>query len=500
MRPIAKPILALAAILLAILLVVVLCLNLYLQSQGVQERLKNQLSLIAGVPVEIRGSYVLPSIPFLPLGGISLRGVRAATNGKPPLFTADSITLRPDYSELLQGRLVIDKMELNHPSLRLSTGEEFTGLKQPVSTEVSVTGVSRSGESFGTAAKGSPDTLRIPSAEAPTPGQPGPASAHPPGMLPFHGISVSHGEFTLLDAHGLPALSFSGITLVGAQKEAGGWIGDVKSDQAVLGRSLTIRDLHAPLSLSGDLKSLSLSPLTASLGGGKLGGGALFDLSLSAPRYDLALNLAGASLKQLLADASFGSSSAEGSIGGEIQLSGTAGVGASINGKGALLCKEAVIQPVDFLKQIGQLLNVEELKLLRLAEGKCLFQVNGGRVVIDDLFLRSENLILAAKGPLLSSGELDLNSRLLFNEKLTGRLRGLLGSQLSAAPEPGYTQVSFHVSGSAMSPKTDLLERLTGLRIGGDLGGLGGLLQGLFGRPSAPPKTPPQAPPAGGTH
>jgi hypothetical protein len=130
----------------------------------------------------------------------------------------------------------------------------------------------------------------------------------------------------------------------------------------------------------------------------------------------------------------------------------------------------------------------------RLAEGNALFHLDAGRIVIDELFLKSENLILAAKGPVNSSGEIDLQARLLFNEKLTARLRSLLGSQLTPAPETGYSQVAFKVSGTSLKPRTDLLERLTGIRVGGDLGGL---LQGLFGRPASPsPATPAGTPPS----
>jgi hypothetical protein len=219
----------------------------------------------------------------------------------------------------------------------------------------------------------------------------------------------------------------------------------------------------------------------ATLGGGTLGGHISLALNPLRTSYALSLNLDHASIPQLLTDASFAPSSAQGTVLGELTLSGIAGQGASMQGKGSLFCKEAVIQPVDFLKQIGQLLSIDELQLLRLAEGQCAFRIVEGHLIVDDLLLRSENLILTAKGPLQATGELDLDSRLLFNARLTARLRGLLGSQLSPAPEPGYSQVSFHVSGSPQSPKTDLLQRLTGLRIGGDLGGL---IQGLFGRPA----------------
>ena len=483
MRTISKPILAVAVLLLGVIAAVILCLNLYLRSSGTQEQLRQVLSNAAGVPVTIQSSYALP-IP--PLGAIRLSGVKGVQEGRTPLFSADSITLRPDYAELLHGRLLIAGLVLNHPIVRLTLGE-MPGTQRPDSVRAT---------SFGSAATGSmpQQTIGITGIPSITPsGTIAPTEAPSAKQttasnIPLRHVTIKNGEFTLIDERGLPVISASGIHLKGAHDAAGGWIGNLNSTQVVLSDRVIIKDLKTPVRLSDSLDTISLETLTAILGEGKLAGNTTFDLSLGAPRYSLAVSLAGASLKQLLTDASYGTSSAEGTVAGELQLSGTAGEGSSIQGKGGLFAKDATIQPVDFLKQIGQILNVDELKLLRLSESKCLFHLAAGRVVIDDLFLRSENLVLSAKGPLKPTGELDLDSRLLFNDKLTGRLRGLLGSQLSPAPEPGYSQVSFHVSGSPMNPRTDLLERLTGIKIGGDLGGI---LQSLFGRPAKSPQSPP---------
>ena len=498
MRTISKPILVVAILLLAVSAAALLCLNLYLRAPGTQEQLKEALSQAAGVPVTIQASYVLP-LP--PLGGIRLSGIKAEQAGRPPLFSADSITLRPDYAELLHGRLLIAGLVLKHPVVRLTLGE-LPGAPRPEGVLTS---------SFGSAAAGAVPQ-KVTSSTPSTPSAPtqAPTADHATAPLtsattttpttakdiPLRHLVIRNGEFTLLDERGVPLIAASGIHLKAAHVAAGGWIGTLLSTQAVLSDRVILKDLQTPVRLAENLQTISFETFTAILGNGKLGGNAEFDLSMGAPRYTLAVTLAGASLKQLLTDASFGSSSAEGTVAGELQLSGTAGEEASIQGKGGLFAKEATIQPVDFLKQIGQLLNVDELKLLRLSESKCLFHLVAGRVVIDDLFLRSENLILLAKGPLKPTGELDLDSRLLFNDKLTGRLRGLLGSQLSPAPEPGYSQVVFHVSGSPMNPRTDLLERLTGFKIGGDLGGI---LQGLFGRPKTSPQTSPQSSPSAGT-
>lgn len=483
MSSISKSILVVTVLILAIPVTGILCLNYYLRSSGTQEQLKKMVSNAAGVPVTIQSSYVL-LLP--PLGAIRICGIMGGQEGRSPFFSADSITLRPDYSELLQGRFLISGLILNHPVVRLGLGE-LPAVQQAKNTSTSSLG-------SGTTVvfpQGNMTSIPLEATSTIEPPSTPPATSQiTPSVardIPLRHITIKNGEFTLSDGRGLSLVSASGILLQGARDEASGWIAKLNSSQLVLNNCVIIKNLQTPIRLSKDLKMLSLETFAAILGEGKLTGSSTFDLSLGAPRYNLSVTLAGASLKQLLADASYGPSSAEGTVTGELLLSGIAGEGSSIQGKGSLLATDATIQPVDFLKQIGQLLNVDELKVLRLSESKCLFHLASGRVVLDDLFLRSENLILSAKGPLKSSGELDLDSRLLFNQKLTGRLRGLLGSQLTPAPEQGYNQIAFHVSGSPMSPRTDLLERLTGIKIGGDLGGI---LQGLFGRPSAPPHPP----------
>jgi len=453
-RAISKPFLTIALILLVLFGSILLFLNLYLRSQGVQERLLGQLSSLAGARMSIHG------IMLTPFGGIRLNGVKASLQGNTSVLSADSISVGLDYSQLLHGRIALGSVVLRHPIVCLSPTQTSP---QPQSS------------AFGS---------------APTPNERSPSRPDAPKQKEtsakataphLRHLSVFGGEFSLLDGMGRQVFSLSGIELNGEVDEVSrDWKGQVEVKEVTIGNRLKIHNAHSTATASENLTTLSLSPFTATLGGGKLSGNATFDLSHAAPGYSGTINLSNASLRELMAESSPENSNAEGKLSGALEISGTAGNGSSIKGKGSLLCTDATIQPAGFLKQIGQLLQIDELQLLRLAEGKCLFQLIGGHVVIDDLFLRSENLILTAQGPVTPSGELDLQSRLLFNEKLTGRLRGFLGSQLTSAPEAGYSQISFHISGTTLNPRTDLLERITGLKIGGNLGGF---LQGIFGRP-----------------
>ena len=462
MRAISKPFLTIALILLVLFASILLFLNLYLRSRGVQERLLGQLSSLVGTPVSIKG------VMLMPFGGIRLSGVSAGIQGKPPFLSADSIAIGLDYSQLIHGRIALGSIVVRHPAVCLSPTQTFP---QPQGSAFS-SGPSPFDQSSShhIAQKNEKSSAK----EAP------PHIKH---------LSIIGGEFSFLNDLGRQVFFLSGIELKGVPDERSrSWTGHIAIKEMIIGNRLKIHDVHSPAKASENMTSLSLYPLTATLGGGKLSGNATFELNHSTPDYSATINLSNASLKELMADSSLEHADAEGTLSGTLDVSGTAGNGSTIGGKGSLLCTDATIQPAGFLKQIGQLLQIDELQLLRLAEGKCLFHLVSGHVVIDDLFLRSENLILTAQGPLMPTGELDLQSRLLFNEKLTRRLRGFLGPQLTPAPEAGYSQISFHISGTTLNPRTDLLERITGLKIGGNLGGF---LQGIFGRPAPPPTASP---------
>ena len=453
MRLIAKSIFSVVAFLFVLAVLASLAGSIVLQSQAGRERLEKTLSGICNLPVSVRSSYALPP------NTIRLCGVTVGLPGEPPLFTGDSISLKPELMALLRGQFLIASITLNKPSLQLRS--RMMGMMKsvrnptPISTGLATTQPNQ----INSPTPSSSTTFTSPSSSFNTPLSGSiPLTDHSlklPSSLKI--LTISDGKFSLLDAQGIPSLNVEGIelhTMIPGET----WKGIIKASRVIYENRFIFHNLCSPFSFSAARDSLSLDPLESIFGGGKLVGKALFDFTSASPAYSLSLKLTGATLGDLLAGVSMDGSHTAGTVSGSLDLSGLIGQGATMSGKGNLACTGAVIQPVGFLRQIDD-----------------------GRIVIDNLMLRSENLILSARGPLQPSGELDLDSRLLFNEKLTGRLKGLLGAQLSPAPETGYSQLAFHVSGTAMNPKTDLLERITGLRIGGDLGGL---LQGLFGHPS----------------
>ena len=467
MRSIAKPFLFLGTILLGIFLLLLLAANLTLQLPGIKDRIRSTLTSFLGAPISFESFFLNPA------GGIRLSRVIVTPTEQLAMASADSLTIYISWADLLKGEIAPEAISLKHPVAILKLGSNSTTIAPKLPALVS--------ETLTT----TPSAMRINASSSPAE-QPqqheNKKSALPPDLASLLSrLSIQHGEFSLLDEASHPVLHLNDLN---AQQKKGKM--KIMATSAVISDSLIVHDLAANAEAKAGSKAatLMLENISAMMGDGRMTGALRCGLPPGSLDYNCSIQLSGASLRKLLGDASLGSPNAEGQIDGDLMCAGTTGIGSTMTGKGSLRCKEAMIEPVAFLKQIGQLLNVDELKLLKLAEGRCLFRIDQGHVVIDELFLRSANLILTAKGPLQPSGELNLDSRLLFNEKLTGRLHGLLGSQLNPAPEPGYSQVTFHVSGPASSPRTDLIERLTGIHLGGNLGGLGGLLQGLFGKPT----------------
>jgi hypothetical protein len=465
-RPIAKPILTATVILACLLAAATLLVNLCLQIPAARERLRTVLSKACGTDVMFRGLYGLP------WGAIRITGISTQSKEDPVRFTADSARIRISAADLLAGKISIVSFSLDRPMLALpaypASGTHLEESPQAPTGALSLVSPT------------SPIAVASPTpSSSVAPSLPGKGMQSPSSIFSPEGtLKVRNGEFRLTDASSKPIVTFTGVNLTGTQTK-----GSLTADKAVVGNTLIFRDLKA--TLVGKDESLVLSDLRAAIGGGTVTGTLDYrDVFSPQPRYGLSIKLQGGDLNRLLADAAFPSTSARGNVAGNLALEGIAGQGSTMHGEGTLLLREASIQPVDFLRQIGRLLGIEELQLLRISEGKCLFRIESGRFRMEDILLRSDNLMLGAKGPLNDNGELDLQTRLLFNEKLTSRLKGILGSQLAPAPEPGYTQVAFHVTGPALNPRTDLLERLTGIRIGGDLGGLGNLLQGFFGKPT----------------
>lgn len=486
MRTIAKPFLSAGALLLLVLLGPALLLNLWLLLPGSRSQVLGTIGAVTQSPVTLRGLYAVPLL------GFTANGVRAEPGiGAPFIGSAESVTIRTSLGNLLRGRLSISSVVLDHPvvTMTLPTAGRLPGITATSPGQIASPSTSIPGAGSPTPSS-TITTATTPSAPTAVVKTPRSGEGSSPFTSSTH-VNVRGGEFHLTGPSSLPLLDVSGLNV----SDRGNGKGTLSAEGVTVSSLLRFSDVKAETITSPE--SILFTNIAASLGGGQVTGHVDYLGPFSSnPGYRTDLRIEGADLGHLLSDISLGNTQAQGKVSGSLSLQGSPGIGSTMRGSGEIRCRETVIKPVDFLQQVGRLLSIQELQILRLAEGRCLYRIEEGHVVVDELFLRSQNICLAAKGPVGATGDLDLDARILLNENLASRLRGILGPRLAPAPEPGYSQISFRVTGPPSRPRTDLLERLTGIRIGGDLGGLGNLLQGLgiFGKPPAAAPAPTAVP------
>lgn len=466
MRQIAKPILLTSVILLGFFLVPCLLINAWLLIPG------NRQKLISLAEEEGLPHLTVEGVHAVPFATITFSGISNPPGSVPMIASAESLTVTPRFFDLIGGRLSLGSIKAQKPLLKVTL--------PPQSSNTGFSSV-QSGNLSSLPKVNQANTPTVPN-QAPN-GFHATLSATENPRMSTTRVAVRHGEFVLLDAQSKAILSIQDVGVV----DRGSSLMRFTAGKALVGQTLEFTELQGDLSIGSHL---AVRDLKAGFAGGLLAGSMDCTMPLSSSsRYHVDLRLSGANPAALISASALNTQEtlgSKGSLSGTLVLEGVPGNGTTMNGHGELMCRESVIRPVDFLQQVGKILNIDELQILKLTEGRCLFRIQAGNFLINQLVLRSENLCLTAKGPVAPTGELALDARILFNEKLTRRLGGILGKQLQQAPEAGYTQIPFTVSGTLRNPRTDLLERLTGIRIGGDLGGL---IQGLFGRPS-PKQTP----------
>lgn len=454
MRQFAKSILIAAGACLLAYTLAVLGLNIYLQSEKLQKRIRGMAESAAGGPVMIRSTH------YTPWSGFSVTGITVpgkAMPGRPPFLEASSVSFRFELLALLQGRLAISEVVIASPSLVSFPPVEK---KQEPETHGPAAPQSTPEKPAGTGAV----AVEI------TPPPPPHASA--PAMVEVRRFLVTDGSTQFYDANGAPAFSMTGV----------GITGEILPDRTVKGAfrvagtglGLFVHPRHVKGTFTWRSGRLVVPDLQADWAGGKLTGRLEVD-----PAGDFSIELAAVDvqIKKLAADAGINGEGARGNVFLKGNLRGVAGKPESFAGNAEVSLQQARFQPLDFIRQIGELLNIEELRMLELKTAGAVFTIRDRKVTTDSLVMESENLVMDARGPVGFDGKMKLQARLLLNERLRKDLAGLLGDNFKDSEREGYQQLPFTVTGTVSRPKTDLLDKLTGFRIGQDVGGL---LKNLF--------------------
>lgn len=453
MRKFAKPILISAGILLFVYVLAVLGLNIYLQSQGLQARICSAASSAVGKPVSIQGAHYTPWSGFT-VNGIMVPQLQAT--GAPPEFEAESINFRFAFFQLLRGRLVVKEVLVNSPVLvSISLPRENLAGRGEVPSEAVIPAAPAASSRGG---------LEI---TVPEPHQP-PA----PSLMEVRRVKIQNGRSQVFDSKGGCLFDLNGIEAEVDILPTGTLAGKFLVGEVSAGTSVHPRRISGTFTF--EKGRLEIPDIRGAWADGRITGTFQLDPALG---FSATAAADGVLVKKLADDAGISADGARGSLFAKGSLRGLPGATESYSGEVEANLQEARLQPLDFIRQIGDLMNIQELQMLELKTAEGRFVIRDRQVVVEKLILESANLFLEGTGPVGFDGKIKLKSRLHLNEKLRRDLGGLLGENFEDSERAGYRFVPFSVTGSVSRPKTDLLDKLTGFRIGQDIGGL---LKNLF--------------------
>ena len=486
MQKFSKPILIGVGSVVVLCALALLGINVYLQSKEVQSRIQEAASRAAGVTLRIQGTS------FTPWSGVSVSGITVSQGDSKaaPLLDVTSVSVGIRFLSLLRGKVVISDVLLTNPLItavqRPDGSWEPPQRSQPADLPAAASG--------GSAAPSADQPAATQLAAAPADTLSPQAAATRRQAVDIERLRIRNGRARFYDNKSNLVMALEDIDVNARVPAEGPATGAFKVHKTTFGGVL-----H-PSMMSGhfswDAGKLDIPDFTAKWASGALAGTFHLD-PLPANRFTATIGADNVALKTLAEDAGMNGDGKKGLLFLKGQITGTPGQPDSLTGRAEVNLQDARLQPLDFIHQIGDLLQVEELQVLQLKTAEAFFTIRDSKVIADKIVIQSSNLVIEAEGPTTFEGKMKLQARLHVNEKLRKDSHGLIGKNFEKSEREGYTQMPFTITGTLSRPKSDLVDKLVGAQIGQDFGGL---LKNLFR--AAPAKTPQEkepAAPAGGS-
>jgi uncharacterized protein involved in outer membrane biogenesis len=380
--------------------------------------------------------------------GVTLKGVTIA-NPAPfsgSLLQADAFVLRYRLLPLLRGRLVIDELSLREPVISLASDKR------------GVFNYERLGAAPTRSANAAVREDASVAAGRPTPAG---AGVSVPLSLVLSKLAVEDARVSMMDGTVSPPATLIGIedadfdssVEVGAKGAAGK--GEARIKLVNLADLLFLRDAKADLAVSA--QKVKLAPISAKLAKGEAK--AELELRLKDFRYEMSLEVKGADVETLMAEAKAGAG-VSGTLVSKADFEGTGGM-ATIKGKGRAAIRQCRLSNVKVLALLAALIQVPELANPDFEQCVIDFRVRGYRVVTPLIDFKGSALQIAGNGTMnMESGAIAYDLSLALAEPL---LRKIPVQETRAAFKPradGLSAVDFKVYGTSDAPRTDLATRL----------------------------------------
>ena len=471
MHSIAKPILIIVGIFFVLCATAVLCLNIYLQSAGVQLKLRQAVYRATGFEPVISQTF------YTPWSGLTVTGIKIpqADNSKKPLLAVSSMKCWVSLAALLQGQVLIKDITIEQPSLLVVQGQSGVwpgGSALPFQDLEKMPAVTRQpAKDAETAQKPTPDaTPTLPQVPHPAV-QPAQSKEELPVRATpvlVENIRIHEGQAFFYPAQGRP-IRLEGCAAEGKLSPSGSATGIFRIKSATFAELARCTDITGKFEYQdGHLKITDIQAVWAQ-------GAVRGSLEISktpGPFFTASLAAENVSLQKLAEDAGFTAEGTQGFLFAKTSLQGILGQPESFSGEASANLTEARMQPIDPLRQLGELLRINELSVLELRNAQTALTIRNGKILVDRLELESTNLLMDANGEARFDGSLDLDARFHVTQKLLKDSLGFMGSKFQPSEREGYAHMPFSITGTMSRPKSDLIDKLVGVRLGDDVGGL----------------------------
>jgi type II secretion system protein N len=453
---------------LGLAITALLVVNLYVQSQGTQARIQQELSQRLGTTVRVR------SISVTPWSGLTLSGITISQNSNvsgSDFLEAKSFHLHVRLLSLFSQRLVIKEVSLLGPTvtwLQNANGKwrlpGASSVEQPVAQPED---------------SSSPSTLPAETAVPELPASPdnketGTVKISPRAFAPeVKRINVSDGNFRFLDRTGNSVADFSGVLFHSSVRNSQAVRGTVSIAKISLRERFFLEQLQSPLHYEAD--ELNLSQISARAGSGEVDGNFKVQPQSEDSPFTASVRFRDVQADQIVVEAGGPKGIIQGKIEGDFEATGKSADANALTGHGEIFLREGKLQQYSLLVALGQVLQIEELTQLQLQQADAKYHISPGLVTVDELILRSTNIRLSATGTITFEGKVRLASQLAINEKVRNQLFQPIRNNFRPLEEGGYFAVDFDVGGTLDRPRTNLMDKVVGKNlkdfVSGFLGG-----------------------------
>ena len=467
--------LALGAI-IGIFVILLLGVNLYVQSQGTQVRIQQELSQRLDTPLQIR------RISVTPWGGLKLSGITIPQTNSAvdtPFLEAKTFRLRIRFASLFSRRLVIKEISLLRPEVVWTQNADGKWRLPTHPKEIATKGepiAAAENASAEEPAKSAPESGQIPAPPSATSSPYMAQSVRPSSYAPeIRRVYLRDGSFRFLDEKGQVVATFLGVDFRSTLRNVTALNGTIRIAKTSLRDRFFLERLESPLQY--DPTVLDLAKVSAALATGEVSGRFTMHPQEHDSPFTASVKFRGVEADQIVTNAGGNPGVVQGKLEGNLSAAGNTADPNALSGSGEIYLRDGQVQQYSLLIALGKIFQIEELTHLHLDQAKVTFHLTPGLVTVDELLLRSTNIRLSATGTITFAGKMHLDSQLAVNEKIRNQLFSTIRENFKATSDPAFAAVDFQVGGTVGRPKTNLVEKL----VGQDLKDLGSVINSFLG-------------------